>query len=97
MERRPLSDARKCGIGVLAFSFVVTVIAFFTTYWLASDRRYYGAQFDKLGLWVTCFRSLRGPNDLEYSKYYSGCRWVYFYEYRNIRSFLLPRSYRDSI
>src|SRR5438128_1663997 len=96
MDRRKLdklSDARKSAISVLSFSFIVTVIAFFTPYWLSSDRRVYGAEFDKLGLWTTCFRSLKAANDLEYSKYYSGCRWVFFYDYRNIRSFLLPRSY----
>ena len=91
MERSTrMSDARIGAIAVLAFSFLMTVIAFFTPYWLASERRLYGAEFDKLGLWETCFRSLRGPNDVEYSKYYSGCRWIFFYEYKNIRGFLLP-------
>lgn len=93
MDRKPLSDARASAIGILAVSFVITVISFFSPYWLVADRRYYGAEFDKLGLWTVCFRSFRGPNDLEYTKYYSGCRWIYFYEYRNIRNFLLPRSY----
>lgn len=95
MERKKLSDARKGALSVLTFAFLVQVIAFFTPHWLASDRRYYGAEFDKLGLYETCFRSLRGPNDLEYSKFYSGCRWIFFYDYRNIRSFLMPRSYSN--
>lgn len=92
MHHRSLSDARLGAIAILGFSFLVTLIAFVSPYWLASDRRLYGAEFDKLGLWETCFRSLRGPNDLEYSKYYSGCRWIFFYEYKNIRGFLLPGS-----
>ena len=90
MERNKLSDARAGALAVTAFTFLITLIAFCSPYWLASDRRLYGQEFDKLGLWVTCFRSLRGPQDLEYTKYYSGCRWIFFYEYKNIRGFLLP-------
>lgn len=97
MERKYLSDTRKSALGVLTFAFLVQVVAFFTPYWLASDKRHYGAEFDKLGLWETCFRSLKGPNDLDYTKYYSGCRWIFFYDYRSIRSFLMPRSYSNCV
>ncbi|XP_053206272.1 uncharacterized protein LOC128390560 [Panonychus citri] len=89
-----MSDARLSALAALALAFISTLIAFSTPYWLASDRRYYGAEFDKLGLWETCFRSIKNPYDFLYFKYYSGCRWVFSYEYSdgqtNLRDFLLP-------
>ncbi|XP_074603572.1 uncharacterized protein LOC141857064 isoform X1 [Brevipalpus obovatus] len=89
-----LSDARISAYAVLAISFIVSLIAFSTPYWLASDRRHYGATFDKLGLWETCFRSMKDPYDFQFFRYYTGCRWIFSYEYSdgniNLREFLLP-------
>ncbi|RWS31635.1 claudin domain containing protein-like protein [Leptotrombidium deliense] len=85
-----MSDARIAVVFVTSFAFIATLIAFFSPNWLASERRFYGAEFDKLGLWETCFRSLRGADDLEFRKYYSGCRWIFAAEYQNIRGFLQP-------
>lgn len=89
-----MSDARVAALATLAISFIVSLIAFSTPYWLASDRRHYGAEFDKLGLWETCFRSIKHPSDFHYYKFYSGCRWIFSFEYNdghvNLRDFLLP-------
>ena len=89
-----MSDARLSALAALALAFISTLLAFSTPYWLASDRRHYGAEFDKLGLWETCFRSIKNPFDTQNFKYYSGCRWVFSYEYSdgatNLRDFLLP-------
>jgi len=87
---RHFSDARVSAVAVTAFCSILTAIAFFTPNWLSSDTRLYGAEFVKLGLWETCFRSLRGPEDLEYRQYFSGCRWIFREEYQNIRGFLMP-------
>ncbi|RWS12448.1 claudin domain containing protein-like protein [Dinothrombium tinctorium] len=84
------SDARIAAIAVTGFAFIVTVIAFFTPYWLASERRFYGSEFDKLGLWETCFRSIHSKDDLEMRKFYSGCRWIFAEEYRNLNDLLFP-------
>lgn len=85
-----MSDARVALLAVTAFCFVMTVMAFFTPNWLASDCRLYGAEFVKMGLWETCFRSIRAPNDLEFTKHWTGCRWIFREEYLELRSFLLP-------
>lgn len=89
---RRISDARAAALAVIFFCSVASLIAFVTPNWLASDRRLYGASFVKLGLWETCFRSIRGPFDDDYTKYYSGCRWIFAEEYQKIRSFLMPRT-----
>lgn len=86
------SDARVAVIAAMALGGVCTILAFFSPYWLVSDSRLYGAEFVRLGLWETCFRSLRGPDDFEFSKYFSGCRWIFREEYQSIRGFLLPGS-----
>jgi len=88
MARR--SDARVSVLAVLALGASLSFLSFVTPNWLASDTRLYGAEFVKLGLWETCFRSFRGPHDFEYRKYFAGCRWIFREEYQTIRSFLLP-------
>ena len=88
--RNSRSDARFSVLAVMALGSTVTIAAFFTPNWLASDTRLYGTEFVKMGLWETCFRSLKGPDDLEFRKYFSGCRWIFREEYQSIRSFLTP-------
>ena len=84
------SDARVSVLAVLALGAVATLIAFVSPNWLASDTRLYGAEFLKLGLWETCFRSFRGIDDTDFRKYFAGCRWIFREEYQSIRSFLMP-------
>ena len=84
------SDARVSVLAVVALGGVATLLAFVTPNWLASDRRLYRSEFLKLGLWETCFRSFRGVDDTEFSKYFAGCRWIFREEYQSIRSFLMP-------
>lgn len=90
MARNSRSDARFSVLAIMALGSSVSIAAFFTPNWLASDTRLYGTEFVKLGLWETCFRSLKGPDDLEFRKYFSGCRWIFREEYQSIRSFLTP-------
>jgi len=89
------SDARVSVLAVLSVGASLTLIAFFTPNWLASDTRLYGAEFVKLGLWETCFRSFKGPYDTEYRKYFAGCRWIFREEYQSIRGFLMPGLLRE--
>ena len=94
LKQRPkmahLSDARIALLATSSLVFVCGIIAFITPNWLASDRRLYGAEFVKLGLWETCFRSIRAPDDLEFRKHWVGCRWLWREEYQELRGYLLP-------
>ena len=85
-----MSDARLVAVVAIVIAAIATWIAFVSPNWLASERRFYGAHFVKLGLWETCFRSFSSPDDYEMVKYYAGCRWIFADEYQNIRSFLMP-------
>ena len=89
-KRARMSDARLVAIVAIAITAIATLIAFFSPNWLASERRFYGAAFVKLGLWETCFRSYVSPFDYDLIKYYAGCRWIFADEYQNIRSLLMP-------
>ena len=91
------SDARISLLAIMALGSCTTFIAFFGPNWLASDNRRYGSEFANLGLWETCFRSLRGPEDDEYSKYFVGCRWIFREEYSSIRKFLLPGQFKHEL
>lgn len=91
-KRRSLSG--DVGIGILLLTVFCIGIAFATPVWLNSDPRILGAQFDKLGLWTHCFKSLPSPHEADApTKFFVGCRWVYdpFTKgYSEIRSFLQP-------
>lgn len=79
------------GIGLLMFVFII--LGFTTPSWMEADPRFYGTKFEKLGLWVHCFRSLPDFNDLSHQRFYAGCRWIFnpFTEgYPEIRSYIVP-------
>ena len=47
------------GIITMALTVILVSVAFSTNYWLENwGDKYYGDKFEKLGLWVQCFRSL---------------------------------------
>jgi hypothetical protein len=80
------------GVGLLMFIFII--LGFTTPSWMEADPRFYGTKFEKLGLWVHCFRSLPDFNDLSHQRFYAGCRWIFnpFTEgYPEIRSYIVPR------
>ena len=87
------------GRWALALGFVGAVfitLAFVTPNWLEADPRFYGTQFQKLGLWSHCFRSYPDYNDLTNTRFYAGCRWIFnpFTEgYDQIRYLLVPREF----
>ncbi|KAG9509794.1 IDLSRF-like peptide, partial [Fragariocoptes setiger] len=87
---RQWSNLTKTIVAILIPTVAFLSYAFFSTEWLASESRYYGAKFNKLGLWRICFRSFSAPNDFEFRKFYVGCRWVFAEEYRNIRHIIFP-------
>ncbi len=89
-KRERMTDARLVAVVAIAITALSTFIAFFSPNWLASERRFYGAVFVKLGLWETCFRSYVSPYDLDMAKYYAGCRWIFANEYQDIRGLLMP-------
>ncbi|XP_015184836.1 PREDICTED: uncharacterized protein LOC107070824 [Polistes dominula] len=95
MEKiRSLSGDVGCGVLLSALFFIY--LAFGTPEWLVSDPRILGAQFEKMGLWVHCLRSLPRPYEADAPKqFFVGCRWVYdpfTTEYNHIWEFSLPRS-----
>jgi len=82
------------GVGLLMFIFVI--LGFTTPSWMEADPRFYGTKFERLGLWVHCFRSLPDFNDLSHQRFYAGCRWIFnpFTEgYPEIRSYIVPRKW----
>jgi len=88
------TTAGKLGLLVFLTTFVCIMVAFWTNYWLENWSKYYGDKFDKLGLWVHCFRSLPDPHDTMHTRYYTGCRWVFdpfTAGYTEMRDFLTPR------
>ena len=79
---------------VFFLAVVCIAVAFSTNYWLENWSKYYGDKFEKLGLWVHCFRSLPDPHDLNHLRYFTGCRWVFnpfTAGYREMSDFLTPR------
>lgn len=75
---------------ILTVALVLSLIAFFSSNWLEVEKRYYGSKFRKLGLWRMCFNSFSAPDDLQFRKFYVGCRWIFADEYKPIRRYLLP-------
>jgi len=87
------TTAGKLGLFTFLTTFVCITVAFWTNFWLENWSKYYGDQFDKLGLWVHCFRSLPDPHDELHTRYYTGCRWVFdpfTAGYSEMRDFLAP-------
>ena len=88
------TTAGKVALPVFFVTVVCISVAFSTTYWLENWAKYYGDKFDKLGLWVHCFRSLPDPNDVNHLRFFTGCRWMFnpFTDgYQEMRGFLTPR------
>lgn len=89
------STAAKIALPLFFVTVVCISIAFSTTHWLENWSKYYGDKFDKLGLWVHCFRSLPDPHDTLHLRYFTGCRWVFnpfTAGYAEMRDFLMPRN-----
>ena len=88
------STAAKIALPLFFVAVVCISVAFSTTHWLENWSKYYGDKFDKLGLWVHCFRSLPDPHDALHLRYFTGCRWVFnpfTAGYAEMRDFLMPR------
>ncbi len=88
------TTAGKVGLATFLTSVVCIGTAFATTHWLENWSKYYGDKFDRLGLWVHCFRSLPDPHDIHHLRYFTGCRWVFnpfTAGYPEMRDFLMPR------
>lgn len=92
--RANLTQLRLTIVAVLAVALILIALAFFSSNWLESERRYYGSKFKRLGLWRMCFNSFSAPDDTQFRKFYVGCRWVFADEYKPIRRFILPGSFR---
>ena len=93
-RERTLSGNVALGLGFVMIVFVTT--GFVTPNWLEVDPRFYGTQFQKLGLWVHCFNSYPDINDLANERYFVACRWIFnpFTEgYAEIRYLIVPRKF----
>jgi len=87
------TTAGKIGLVVFLITFICVTVAFCTNFWLENWSKYYGDKFEKLGLWVHCFRSLSDPHDSNHRRYFTGCRWVFnpfTAGYSEMRDFLTP-------
>lgn len=90
---RERTTTGKWAIGLFVLSATFMVVAFVTPNWIEADKRFYGTQVERVGLWVHCFRSIPDHNDLNHQRYYAGCRWLFdpFTEgYDQIRRYLAP-------
>ncbi|KAK9504579.1 hypothetical protein O3M35_010884 [Rhynocoris fuscipes] len=90
-KKRTLAGNVAIGIFVLALIFIA--VSFCSASWLISDTRIANANFDRLGLWTHCFRSLPDPSDEYQRRFFVGCRWVYdpfTTGYDEIRGYLMP-------
>jgi len=90
---RDRTTAGKFALGVLVVVIVLITLSFVTVNWLEGDPRFYGTEFESLGLWVHCFRSYPDYNDLKHQQYYAGCRWIFnpfTAGYDKIRTYLVP-------
>ncbi|XP_039295453.1 transmembrane protein 182-like [Nilaparvata lugens] len=91
MKQRTLAGNVAVAVFILAMWSIM--VAFFSASWLVSDYRISGAQFDRLGLWMHCFRSLPDPHDEYQRRFFSGCRWIFdpfTTGYHQIRGYLMP-------
>jgi len=89
---RERTTAGKFGLGIMIVMLVFITVSFTTANWLEADRRFYGTKFDRLGLWVHCFRSLPDYNDPSHQRRFAGCRWIFnpFTEgYAELRSYIV--------
>ena len=88
------TTAAKLALPLFFVTVVCILLAFSTNHWLENWAKYYGDKFDRLGLWVHCFRSLPDPHDTNHLRYFTGCRWVFnpfTAGYAEMRDFLTPR------
>ena len=96
-DTNPYRERTLSGNVALALGFVMIVFVttgFVTPNWLEVDPRFYGTQFQKLGLWVHCFNSYPDINDHENQRFFVACRWIFnpFTKgYAEIRYLIVPR------
>ncbi|XKL60553.1 hypothetical protein PGB90_007610 [Kerria lacca] len=91
MKKR--SSSGNIAIGIFILAALLVILAFFSHSWLVSDYRITGANFNRLGLWHHCFRSLPDPNDEYGRRFFVGCRWIFdpfTTGYDQIRGYLVP-------
>jgi len=88
------SPTFKLRVLVLASSSILTIIAFFSPYWLQSSPspRLPNPKFTNLGLWHACFNGFHDKGHKYEVKFY-GCRHVLLEEYDIIRSELMKPFY----
>jgi len=95
-DTNPYRERTLSGNVALALGFVMIVFVttgFVTPNWLEVDPRFYGTQFQKLGLWVHCFNSYPDINDHENQRFFVACRWIFnpFTKgYAEIRYLIVP-------
>ncbi|KAK2582263.1 hypothetical protein KPH14_004609 [Odynerus spinipes] len=82
------------GICILLLAIFSIFVSFATPTWLVSDPRIMNTQFEKMGLWTHCFKSLPSPYEADAPTiFFVGCRWLFdpFTKgYSDIRPFLRP-------
>lgn len=71
---------------------LLTVIAFSTPYWLATDGYAPSEKFHNLGLWEVCLTGFRDPN-YQYDRELTGCKWLFDEDYNFLLDILEPRKF----
>ncbi|RZF32248.1 hypothetical protein LSTR_LSTR009477 [Laodelphax striatellus] len=78
------------GLTIAAFFFVT--IAYFTPNWLVTDGQLKHPKFEKIGLWVVCFKGFQDARHW-YDTEFCHCWWVFEEEFYIIFDILLPGFY----
>jgi len=74
--------------GLNIFAFIFNFVAFASPYWFVSWPRVY-SPFKRIGLWESCFASLRLEARTNKVTYH-GCWWIFAEYFQDIKSWLMP-------
>uniref|UniRef100_A0A069DR14 Putative conserved plasma membrane protein n=1 Tax=Panstrongylus megistus TaxID=65343 RepID=A0A069DR14_9HEMI len=88
MDYPRASDSMVFG-GILVYiAGMFLLIAFASPYWVESYDETF-SEFKHMGLWEYCFERFRFPYH-QFDKIFSGCHYIYSFEFHIIREWLLP-------
>ncbi|XP_076052835.1 claudin superfamily protein pickel isoform X2 [Oratosquilla oratoria] len=83
------ASANTVNAGIITFvAMLFFIISFTSPYWLQSFAYTY-SDFKNMGLWEFCFDGFRYPK-YQFDRKFTGCNYVYSFEYEIIREWLLP-------
>lgn len=89
-----MKKSKNCltAVGLSMFGGFLVGLAFITKCWLVTDGELEQSEFDRIGLWVVCFKGLQDSHHWYDTKLY-GCRWVFAKEHKIISEDLFQSFY----